>query len=93
MVIWFTLVSDVLWLMGLRPSKAEAGVWMQENNGLYKYVAVDVDDLLIAARDPNSIVQTLQEKHKIKLKCVGHLITNLDAITFTTWTVPYVMDQ
>jgi hypothetical protein len=65
----------------------------RENNGLYECIAVYVDDLLIAATDSNSIVQKLQEKHKFKLKGVVHLPTILDVITFTTWTVPYVMDQ
>jgi hypothetical protein len=59
--------------MGFTPSKAEADIWMRENNGFYEYIAVYVDDLLIAARDTNSIVQTLQEKHKFKLKGVGSL--------------------
>jgi hypothetical protein len=49
--------------MGFTPSKAEADIWIQENGGLYEYIAVYVDDLLI------------------------------DVINFTTWTVPYVMDQ
>jgi hypothetical protein len=50
---------------------------MRENDGLYEYIAVYVDDLLIAATDPNSIVQTLQEKHKFKLKGVGSLTYHL----------------
>jgi hypothetical protein len=33
--------------------------------------------LIIAARDPNSIVQTLQEKHKFNLKGVGSLTYHL----------------
>jgi hypothetical protein len=44
---------------------------------LYEYIAVYVDNLLIAARDPNSIVQKLQEKHKLKLKDVGSLTYHL----------------
>jgi hypothetical protein len=40
---------------------------------LYEYIAVYVDDLLIASRYPKSIVPTLQEKHKFKLKGVGSL--------------------
>jgi hypothetical protein len=50
---------------------------MQENDGLYKYIAVYVDDLIIAGRDPNSIVQTLQGKYKFKLKGVGSLTYHL----------------
>jgi hypothetical protein len=46
--------------MGFTPSKAEAAIWMRENGCLYEYIAVYVDDLLIAAIDPISIVQILQ---------------------------------
>jgi hypothetical protein len=52
--------------MCFTPSKAEADIWMQENDGLYEYIADYVDDLLIAATNPNSIVQTVQVKHKFK---------------------------
>jgi hypothetical protein len=69
--------SDVLRSMGFTPIKAEADIWMQENDGLYGYIAFYVDDLLIAARNPNSIVQTLQEKCKFKLKGVGSLTYHL----------------
>jgi hypothetical protein len=68
---WHQSFSGVLRSMGFTPSKAEADIWMRENDGLYEYIAVYVDDLLIAARDPNSIVQALQEKHQFKLKGVG----------------------
>jgi hypothetical protein len=63
--------------MGFTPSKAEADIRMQENDGLYEYIAVYVDSLLIAARDPNSIVKTLQEKNKFKLKGVGSITYHL----------------
>jgi hypothetical protein len=64
-------------VMGFTPSNAEADIWMQENNGLYEYIAVYVDDLLIAATDPNSIVRTLQAKYKFKLKGDGSLTYHL----------------
>jgi hypothetical protein len=35
------------------------------------------DDLLIAARNPKEIVQTLEEQHKFKLKGVGPLTYHL----------------
>jgi hypothetical protein len=50
---------------------------MRENNGLYEYIAVYVDDLLIAARDPGEITRALQESHKLKLKGVGPLTYHL----------------
>jgi hypothetical protein len=36
--------ADVLRAMGF--------IWMKDNNNLYEYIAVYVDDLLIAARNP-----------------------------------------
>jgi hypothetical protein len=74
---WHQRFSDVLRSMGFTPSKAEAEIWMQENDCLYDYIAVYVDGLWIAARNPNSIVQNLQEKHKFKLKGVGSLTYHL----------------
>ena len=50
---------------------------MRENNGLYEYIAVYVDDLLIAARNPEEIVSKLKEQHKFKLKGVGSLTYHL----------------
>jgi hypothetical protein len=50
---------------------------MRESNGLYEYIAVYIDDLLIAAGDPNEIIEALNEKHKFKLKGVGPLMYHL----------------
>jgi hypothetical protein len=74
---WHERFSVAIRLMGFTPSKAEEDIWMQENVGLKEYIAVYDYDLLIAARDSNSIVQTLQEKHKFKLKGVGSLTYHL----------------
>jgi hypothetical protein len=53
---WHQIFLDVLRSMGFTPSKAEADICMREKEGLYEYIAFYVDDLLIAAIDPNSIV-------------------------------------
>jgi hypothetical protein len=74
---WHQRYSDVLRLMGYTPNKAEADIWSRKNGGLYEYIAVYVDDLFIAARDPSSIVQSLQEKHKFKVKGAGSLTYHL----------------
>jgi Reverse transcriptase (RNA-dependent DNA polymerase) len=74
---WHQWFSDVLRSMCFPPSKAESDIWMRDNKGLYEYIGVYVDDLLIVARDPKSIVQSLQEKHKFKLKVVGSLTYHL----------------
>jgi Reverse transcriptase (RNA-dependent DNA polymerase) len=53
---WHQRFADVLRAMGFIPRKAKADIWMRENNNLYEYIAVYVDDLLIAARNPKDIV-------------------------------------
>jgi hypothetical protein len=45
--------------------------------GVYEYVALYVDDLLIAARNPEEIVQPLQKIHGFKLKSVGQFTYHL----------------
>jgi hypothetical protein len=46
---------------------------MREKNGLYEYIAVYLDDLMIAARDPALITKTLSEQHKFEMKEVSPL--------------------
>jgi hypothetical protein len=43
---------------------------MRKKDGLYEYIAVYVNNLLIAARDPGEITQALEESHKFKLKAL-----------------------
>ena len=90
---WHERFADVLRAMGFTPSKAESDIWMRENDGLYEYIAVYVDDLLIAARNPEEIVKTLQEKHKFKLKGVGTLTYHLGCDYFRDKMEPCVMVQ
>jgi hypothetical protein len=47
--------------MGFTPSKAKADIWMRENGGLYEYIAVYADNLLIAARYQLNSPKTLRE--------------------------------
>jgi Reverse transcriptase (RNA-dependent DNA polymerase) len=74
---WHERLADVLQSIGFTQCKAEADIWMRENEGLYEYIAVYVDDLLIAVRNPNEIVKVLKENHKFKLKGVGPLTYHL----------------
>jgi hypothetical protein len=62
--------ADVLRAIGFIPSKTKADIWMRENNSLFEYIDVYVNDLLIAAKE---IIQTLKEQYKFKLKGVGPL--------------------
>ena len=66
--------SETLKDMGFASSKADADVWMRENDGIYEYIAVYVDDLAIAMKDPQSFISELKSpKYNYKLKGVGPL--------------------
>jgi len=73
---WHERFADTLRSMGFN-SRADPDVWMREKNGVYEYIAVYVDDLCIAAHDPQSITNELIDKHGYKLKGVGNLSFHL----------------
>ena len=69
---WHDRLFEVLWNMGFRPSKAESDIWMRDAGDHWEYVACYVDDLLIASREPQKIIDDLEGKpHKFKLKGTG----------------------
>ena len=57
--------------MGFKACKAEPDIWMHKNGEIYEYIAVYIDDLAIAAKDPKAITETLQRKYGFKLKGTG----------------------
>ena len=63
--------------MGFEPSKAEPDIWMRPNGDHYEYTGVYVDDLLIVSRDPQAIVDILEQEHKFKLKGTGAISFHL----------------
>jgi len=68
---WSERLADVLREIGCFPSKAEKGIYMREKGDDYEYMGVYVDDLMFASKDPETIVKTLIEKCKFKLKGTG----------------------
>lgn len=58
---------------GLKPCIAETDIWMQQNGKQYEYVAVYVDDLAFAMKEPKKCVDVLENKYKCKLKGTGIL--------------------
>ena len=68
-------LSDILQELKFKPSKADPDVWMRPEPGgtCYEYIAVYVDDLAIAAKDPQTFCNELKEKYNLKLKGVGPL--------------------
>ena len=61
--------------MKFKPSKDHPDVWMRPEPGgtCYEYIAVYVDDLAIAAKDPQAFCHELKKKNNLKLKGVGPL--------------------
>ena len=75
---WHDRLHDTLRDMGFFPSKAEEDIWMRDKGDHYEYIAVYVDDLLIASKDPGSIVDALKAPPiGFKLKGTGPLAFHL----------------
>ena len=72
---WHDRLSDILQELKFKPSKADPDVWMRPEPGgtCYEYIAVYVDDLAIAAKDPQAFCNELKKRYNLKLKGVGPL--------------------
>ena len=79
---WHDKLSDVLRKEGFVPCKAEPDIWMRQNGDNYEYVAVYVDDLAFAVKDPQFFIQILREKYQFKIKEAGPLEFHLGADFF-----------
>jgi len=64
-------LEDCLREMGFFTSKCEKDIWMRDKGDHCEHIAVCVDDLLIASKDPDSIVKLLMETCQFKLKGTG----------------------
>ena len=72
---WHDRLFDILQELKFKPSKADPDVWMRPEPGgtCYEYIAVYVDDLAIAAKDPQAFCNELKQRYNLKLKGVGPL--------------------
>jgi hypothetical protein len=68
---WHDHFSECLCQMGFTPSKAKPDIWMWYDGDYYEYIAVYVDYLVIASKDPKSITDTLTSTYGFKLKGMG----------------------
>jgi hypothetical protein len=68
---WHDRFADCIMEHGFFPSKSDPDIWMRKNGELYEYVAVYVDDLAIAMKDPKSFVNILENDYKFKTKGTG----------------------
>ena len=80
---WHDRLFDILQGLKFKPSKADPDVWMRPELGrtCYEYIAVYVDELAIAAKDPQAFCNELKKTYNLKFKGVGPLNTILAAHT------------
>jgi hypothetical protein len=58
--------------MGFPPSKADSDIWMRDCGDHYEYIACYVDDLLIASKNVQAIINALEAKpNSFKLAGTG----------------------
>ena len=74
---WHDRFADCVRELGFFPCKAEPDIWMRRKDNVYEYIAVYVDDLAIAMKDPKEFTDTLEKKHKFKLKGTGPISFHL----------------
>jgi hypothetical protein len=69
---WHDKMHDTLRDMGFTPSKVEEDIWMRDMGDHYEYLAVYVDDVMIASRNPKAITDALTSNPiNFKLKGTG----------------------
>ena len=65
---WSQRLHDIMLQLGFKPCKVDPCVWLREVKNKYEYIAIYVDDLLIASEKPQKIIQDLKEEFKLKIK-------------------------
>ena len=59
-------LSEKLRDLGFIPSKAEPNLWFRDMKDHYEYIATYVDDLMIASKDPQKIIDYLEKEYTLK---------------------------
>ena len=57
---WHEARANVLLKKKFKPSKADMDLWMRKKKGEYEYIAVYIDDLIVASRDPMSVIEEVK---------------------------------
>ena len=72
---WHDRLFDILQELSFKPSQVDPDVWTRPEPGgtCYEYLAVYVDDLAIAAKDPQAFYNELKKRYNLKLKGAGPL--------------------
>ena len=72
---WHDRLFDIFQELSFKPSQVDPDVWTRPEPGgtCYEYIAVYVDDLAIAAKDPQAFCNELRKRYNLKLKGAGPL--------------------
>ena len=72
---WAQRIHCIMLYMGFTPCKADPCVWLRNKKYSTKdeYVAIYVDDLLIACTCASEFIHTLKKKHNLEIKGDGPL--------------------
>ena len=65
---WHERFAECMRKEGFKPCHAEPDIWMRANGDICECVAVYVDDLAFAVKDPNGFAKALKERYNFKLK-------------------------
>jgi hypothetical protein len=74
---WHDKLADTMRELNFFACKAEPDIWIRKNGNIYEYVAVYVDDLAFAMKDPKEFISILEGKYKFKTKGSGPLSFHL----------------
>ena len=70
---WHDRFADTLCKIGFPPCKADTDMWMRETAGIYEYICVYIDDIMMAMKDLAAFCELLKSEHGYKLKGDGDL--------------------
>ena len=75
---WHDRLFDCPMELGFAPCKAEPDIWLRQNGNMCKWVAIHVDDLALAFKDPQVLLDQLTANlHNFKLKGSGPITFQL----------------
>ena len=63
--------TAILLCMDFDKSRTVDDIWKRDMNNHYEYIARYVDDLVIAFKNPQAIIDSLQGNYNLKLKGIG----------------------
>ena len=74
---WHDRFADCVSALGSFPCKSDPDIWIRKEGDIYEYIAVYVDDLAMAMKNPQAFIDILEQKYKFKLKGTGPISVHL----------------